>query len=144
MKNWLLRIVVPLAVCHPFAVHADAPAAAKGGRQDPFAPPQDQAAAPASGARPSDEAIRAAVRAVLQEMPESPLPATGSALSGGAYREFERKFSEAEKPHCMGPNALKHQPHSITTKNWNVGVSGLFALPFWGAAIMRGKCSWSR
>ena len=105
------------------------------------APPPPPAA---PSARPSDEAIRAAVRAILDEMPADAMPAGGTALSGGAYREFARKFSGAEKPHCLGSNALKHQPAGFSTKNWNFGFGGLAALPFWGAAIARGKCSWSR
>ena len=141
MKAWLLTMLVPLA-------HADAPDMPRPPQPDPFAAPAAQAAAPAPGARPSDEAIKAAVRATLEEMPYGPLPAGGTALSGGPYREFARKFSEAEKAHCMGPNALKHQPHSKVVKtifgDFVVGAGGLFALPFWGAAIVRGKCSWSR
>jgi hypothetical protein len=137
MKAWFLRTLLPLAACHPLTVHADAPPLSKPAQEDPFA-------APVRSARPSDEAIRAAVRATLDEMPDSPMPAGGTALSGGPYREFARKFSLAEKPHCLGPDPLKHQPHSITTKNWVFGVGGIFALPFWGAAIVRGKCSWTR
>ena len=134
MKAWLLRILVPLAACHPCIVQADAPQLSE----------PAQPAAPAPSARPSDEAIRAAVRAVLEEMPADAVPAKGTALSGGAYKEFARKFSEAEKAHCLGPNALKHQPSHFSTKTWNYGFGGVFALPFWGAAILRGKCSWGR
>jgi len=134
MKAWFLRTLLSLAACHPLIVHADAPPLSK---EDPFA-------APVRSGRPSEEAIRAAVRATLEEMPDNALPAGGTALSGGPYREFARKFALAEKPHCLGPDPLKHQPHSITTKNWVFGVGGIFALPFWGAAIVRGKCSWTR
>lgn len=144
MKAWLLKILVPLAACQAFAAHADAPSLASNVPRDPFALPAPQAAGPVASARPSDEAIRAAVRATLDEIPESTMPSSGTALSGGAYREFARKFSEAEKPHCMGPNALKHQPNTFSTKTWNFGFTGLAALPFWGAAILRGKCNWNR
>ncbi|RZA33691.1 MAG: hypothetical protein EOP92_19545 [Lysobacteraceae bacterium] len=136
MNALLLTIPVLLAAGPVSLVHAEAPPASANTQQD---------AAPRSlSARPSDEAIRAAVRATLDEFPDSPPPAGGTALSGGPYREFARKFSEAEKPHCMGPNALKHQPAGFSTKNWNFGFGGLAALPFWGAAIARGKCSWNR
>jgi hypothetical protein len=77
-------------------------------------------------------------------MPADAMPAGGTALSGGAYREFARKFSEAEKAHCLGPDALKHQPAGFSTKNWNFGFGGLAGLPFWAAAIARGKCNWTR
>lgn len=143
MKAWPLRILLPLACCQPLLVHAYAPPGSKSAQADPFAVPAPQFAAPALGARPSDEAIKAAVRAVLEEMPAEAMPINGTALSGGTYREFARKFSEAEKPHCLGPNATKHQPAGFSTKNWNFGFGGLFALPFWGAAIVRGKCSWN-
>ncbi len=141
MKAWLPTILVPL--CPIFAAYADAPPPARNTLQDPFALPVPQPA-PLPTARPSDEAIRAAVRATLEEMPETPMPATGQALSGGAYREFARQFSQAEKPHCMGPNALKHQPAGFSTKTWNFGFAGIMALPLWGAAILRGKCNWTR
>jgi hypothetical protein len=140
MKAWLLRTLLPLAACLPLIVQADPPPSSRAAQEDPFAQPATQR----SSARPSDEAIRAAVRATLDEMPDNPTPATGTALSGGPYREFARQFSQAEKPHCLGPDPLKHQPHSITTKNWVFGVGGIFALPFWGAAIVRGKCNWTR
>lgn len=145
MKAWLVRILMPLAVCHAFPALADAPAAARPVQADPFAGVDTQpAAGPSAGARPSDEAIKAAVRAVLEEMPLEAMPAGGTVLSGGAYKEFARKFSEAEKPHCLGPNATRHQPAGFSTRNWNFGFPGLGALPFWGAAILRGKCSWNR
>jgi len=142
MKSWLLRILVPLASCQPLFVHADAPAIARPVQADPFAAPGTWPAAPS--ARPSDEAIKAAVRATLEETPPDAMAASGTVLSGGAYKEFARKFSEAEKPHCLGPNATRHQPSGFSTKHWNFGFGGLAALPFWGAAILRGRCSWNR
>lgn len=144
MKAWILRLLLPLATCQPLLVQADAPASTARVPADPFALPAAPATAPAPGARPSDEAIRAAVRATLDEMPASPMLSGGTALSGGPYREFERKFAFAAKPHCLGPDPLKHQPHAIQTKTWVFGVGGIYALPFWAAAIVRGKCSWTR
>lgn len=148
MKAWLLRILLPLASCQPLLVHADAPAIPRPAQADPFGAVEAQPVAPAPSARPSDEAIKAAVRQILDEMPAGAMPGSGTALSGAPYKEFARRFSEAEKAHCMGPNALKHQPHSTVVKtifgDFAIGAGGLFALPFWGAAIVRGKCSWSR
>jgi hypothetical protein len=144
MKALVLNILVLLAIGPASAVHAAAPPASQSTQPKAATMPNETAGPPTVSARPSDEAIRAAVRATLDELPDSPLPASGTALSGGPYREFARKFSEAQKPHCMGPNALKHQPPGFSTKNWNFGFTGLAALPFWGAAIARGKCSWSR
>lgn len=112
--------------------------------KDPFARPGPPAPQPRPGARPSDEEIRKAVREVLAETPAQPLSGSGPAISGGPYKEFARQFSEAERPHCMGPNPLKHQPASTVYKGWNIGAGGIFALPFWAAAIVRGKCNWNR
>ncbi|KFI06782.1 hypothetical protein [Massilia sp. BSC265] len=147
MKATFLTILVALAAGPVLLARADAPDTPRLPQPDPFARPATQATAPGqstiASTRPSDEAIKAAVRAVLEEMPASAMPSSGTALSGGAYKEFARKFSEAEKPHCLGPNATRHQPSTFSTKNWNYGFGGLFALPFWGAAILRGKCSWN-
>ncbi|MCC2955922.1 hypothetical protein LK542_09885 [Massilia sp. IC2-477] len=143
MKAWHPTLFLPLA----FAAHADAPPVVRDPLQDPFALPAPQQAPP-PGARPSDEAIRAAVRATLEEMPDSSTPMSGQALSGGPYREFARKFALAAKPHCLGPDPLRHQPHSTVVKtifgDFAVGVGGIYALPFWGAAVFRGKCNWTR
>jgi hypothetical protein len=95
--------------------------------------------------RLSDEVISKAVRETLAEHPGSPKLQSGQALSGDAYRKFERGFSEAEKPGCLNPDALKFQPSSKVVKgpggDYVVGVTGLFALPFWAAAVLRGKCN---
>lgn len=146
MKARFLTILVPLAATPALLVHADAPDGRKATAYDPFATP---GAPPATaGVRPSDEAIQAAVRATLDDMPLNAMPGAGDVLGGHPYREFARKFSAARKPHCLGPDPLKHQPHSIVVKtvlgDYAVGVGGIYALPFWGAAVVRGKCSWSR
>ena len=104
---------------------------------------------PALSLRLSDEVISKAVRETLAEQAAgqtgSPRLASGKALSGDAYRKFEKGFSEAEKPGCMGPDALKFQPSTTVVnaggQGYNVGFTGLFALPFWAAAIVRGKCN---
>jgi hypothetical protein len=103
---------------------------------------------PALSLRLTDAVISKAVRETLAEQAAgqtgSPRLASGKALSGEAYRKFEEGFSEAEKPGCFGPDALKFQPSTKVVKaggqDYVVGVAGLFALPFWGAAILRGKC----
>jgi hypothetical protein len=41
----------------------------------------------------------------------------GTALSGNPYREFARQFSQTRKAHCLGPDALTHQPHTFETKD---------------------------
>lgn len=131
-------ILSALAAAPALPGSADAPAAPKDSPHTLFVAPDGQVAAPRAGARPSEEAIRAAIRATLDEMPLPAPSVGGAALSGTPYQEFARKFSEAAKPHCMGPDALRHQPSGIG----NVKLGGLFGLPFWGAAIVRGKCSW--
>ncbi|WP_288381502.1 hypothetical protein [uncultured Massilia sp.] len=144
MKTWPLPALA-LATAPLFAAYADWQEAPPHVGKDPFALPDTQAPPPPAGARPSDEAIRKAVREVMADYPDKPFTASdGTALSGGPYKEFSRQFSEAKKPHCMGPDPLKHQPHSIETKSWVIGASGIFALPFWAAAIVRGKCNWTR
>lgn len=106
--------------------------------------PRKPGAAPPLSLRLTDAVISKAVRETLAEQPGSPKLSSGTALSGDAYRKFERGFSEAEKPSCLGPNALKFQPSTKVVKaggqDYVVGVAGLFALPFWAAAIARGKC----
>jgi hypothetical protein len=94
--------------------------------------------------RLTDEVISKAVRETLAEQPGSPRLRSENALSGDAYRKFERAFSEAEKPGCLHPDAMKFQSPTTVVKaggqDYVVGVAGLFALPFWAAAIVRGKC----
>jgi|AraplaDrversion2_2_1032049.scaffolds.fasta_scaffold01670_23 hypothetical protein len=101
-------------------------------------------AQPKLSLRLTDEVISKAVRETLAEQAGSPKLQSGKALSGDAYQKFEHAFSEAEKPGCLGPDALKFQPSTTTIGKggggWNVGVGGLFALPFWAAAVVRGKC----
>ncbi len=150
MKVWFPKLLLSLPIISACLAHADAPLPADYLRRAPNGP----VAAPLPGARPSDEAIRAAVREILAEVPARSLygsdtaPAGGTALSGGAYREFARQFSLAGKPHCLGPDPLRHQPHGFVAKtvlgDYVIGASGIFVLPFWGAAIVRGKCSWTR
>ena len=107
------------------------------------APPPVKApdATPSLRARLTDDVVKQAVRETLADSPREPKSApSGQALSGERYQTFSREFTEAQKPSCLGPNALKFQPAGFSTKNWNFGVGGVFALPFWAAAIVRGKC----
>ena len=104
------------------------------------------AAQPPLSLRLTDEVINKAVRETLLEQGRTGVKREpGKALSGDAYQKFERGFSEAEKPGCMGPNALKFQPSGTVVKTpfgaFNVGAGGIFALPFWAAAVVRGKCN---
>jgi hypothetical protein len=105
--------------------------------------------------RLTDEAISKAVRETLLEEGRSDAGAgtglgikreQGKALSADAsYQKFERGFSEAQKPGCLGPDATRFQPSGTVVNTplgkFNVGVGGIFALPFWAAAIARGKCN---
>jgi hypothetical protein len=91
--------------------------------------------------RLSDEVISKAVRETLAEQKGNPKLQPGKALSGDPYQKFERGFSEARKPDCLHPDALKFQPSSTVIGGWNIGVGGLLALPFWAAAVSRGKCN---
>jgi hypothetical protein len=85
--------------------------------------------------RLDDEAIRKAVRETLAETP-APAKDHGPVLQGDAYGKFERQFDDARIPSCWQPNAMKHQPPRIGP----IAVGGILALPFWGAAIVTGKC----
>ena len=105
---------------------------------------EERKAQPGLSLRLTDEVISKAVRETLAEQPGSPRLRSDRALSGDAYQKFERAFSEAEKPGCLNPDALKFQSPTTTVKaggqDYVVGVGGLFAIPFWAAAIVRGKC----
>jgi hypothetical protein len=97
--------------------------------------------APSLRARLSEDVVKQAVRETLAEGPREATNApSGRALSGDRYQSFARTFSEAQIPSCLGPDALKHQPNKFDTKNWHFEANGTMALPFWAAAIMRGKC----
>ena len=101
----------------------------------------EPAAAPSLRARLTDDVVKQAVRETLAEDPREPKPApSGRVLSGDRYQSFARTFSEAQIPSCLGPDALKHQPNKMDTKNWHFEANGTMALPFWAAAIARGKC----
>jgi len=96
-----------------------------------------------------DDAIARAVRETVaesKEMEKAREGTTSAALSlkgvlkGDQYDEFGRQFSEAQKPTCLGPDALKHQPAGFTYGGWNFSLGPLLTLPFWTAAVVRGKC----
>ena len=93
-----------------------------------------------------DPLIEQAVRETIAESREKNKDRLGAksaatgALSSDKYEEFGRQFSEAKKPGCFGPDALKHQPAGFTYGGWNFGLAGPLVLPFWGVAILRGKC----
>ena len=96
---------------------------------------------PSLRARLTDEAIASAVRETLaQDKPKTAPAPTGTALSGDRYRNFSRAFAESAKPSCLGEDALRFQPAQLDTKDWHFEAKGLMALPFWAAAIARGKC----
>ena len=105
--------------------------------------PATQPPAPLS-LRLSNEVIGKAVRETLAEQASGNKLHAEKALSGNAFQKFERAFSEAEKPDCLHPDAMKFQPHSLTFKlggqTYGIGVGGQLAIPFWIAAIVRGKC----
>ena len=96
-----------------------------------------------------DDAIAKAVRETVAEskgMEKAREGTTSAALSlkgvlkGDQYDAFGRQFSEAQKPSCLGPDALKHQPAGFTYGGWNFSLGPLLTMPFWTAAVVRGKC----
>ena len=93
-------------------------------------------------ARLTEDLIKQAVRETLAEKPvKRETSPGGQVLSGDKYQAFSRDFSESKKPSCMGPDATKFQPASISTKDWNFSAHGLFVLPFWAAAIVKDQCN---
>lgn len=86
--------------------------------------------------RLDEDAIRKAVRETLAETPV-PAKDRGPVLRGDAYERFERQFDDARLPSCWQPDAMKHRPPRIGP----VALGGILALPFWGAAIVTGKCN---
>jgi hypothetical protein len=97
------------------------------------------------GLRLTDEAVSKAVRESLAESPRIPLQQSGKVLSGDPYQKFERGFSEARKPDCLHADAMKFQPHGLSFKllgqEYVMEATGRIAIPFWIAAIVRGKCN---
>jgi hypothetical protein len=95
--------------------------------------------------RLTDEVISKAVKESLAESPRVTKQQSGRVLSGDKYEKFSRDFSEAEKPGCLNPDAMKFQPHSLSFKllgqEYEMAATGKLAIPFWIAAIARGKCN---
>lgn len=88
--------------------------------------------APPKSARPSDEAIRAAVRATVAERPANPRLHEADTLRANRYDLFARQVEDATVPDCLHPDGLKRQPTFF--------LSGWIALPFVAVAKLRGKC----
>ena len=92
-------------------------------------------------ARLTDEVIQQAVRETRDEHPaEGDAAPSGQVLRGERAQAFARAFTYAQKPSCMGSDALKFQPAEIYTKDWHFAAKELMALPFWASAIVKGKC----
>jgi hypothetical protein len=83
-------------------------------------------------ARPSDEVIRAAVRATVAERPATPRLHEADTLRANRYELFARQVEEATVPDCLHPDGLKRQSTFF--------FSELLALPFVAVAKIRGKC----
>lgn len=84
----------------------------------------------------------AAVKLAVREASASaPLPASSRrGLAYGAdsqYRQFDLAFAYARRPDCLHPDGLKFQPAALG----QVELDSEFAIPFWIAAIAKGKCN---
>jgi hypothetical protein len=90
----------------------------------------------AAPSRPGDEAIRRAVREVLDENPDNPRRHEPDTIRGNRYQGFAEQFSEAKVPDCLHSDALKRQPPRIGP----IAFKGLYAVPFVVLAKVRGKC----
>lgn len=82
--------------------------------------------------RPSDEAIRAAVRATLAERPGNPRLHEADTLRANRYDAFARQVEDATVPDCLHADGLKRQPTFFLT--------GVLALSFIPIAWLRGEC----
>ena len=85
--------------------------------------------------RLDEDAIRKAVRDTLAET-RATANDRGPVLRGDAYDKFARQFDDARLPSCWQPDAMKHRPPHVGP----IALGGILALPFWGAAIVTGKC----
>ena len=89
-------------------------------------------------ARINDPAvIQAAVREAVENIAAKDAGGQSGVLSAGSQQTFARSFDEARVPDCLHPDAMKHQPPKIGP----IGIGGIYALPFWISAIVRGKCN---
>ncbi|MDQ2821717.1 MAG: hypothetical protein M3Y65_15215 [Pseudomonadota bacterium] len=89
-------------------------------------------------ARINDPAmIRAAVREAVENIAAKEAGGQSGVISAGDQQNFARSFDEARVPDCLHPDAMKHQPPKIGP----IGIGGIYALPFWLSAIVRGKCN---
>lgn len=82
-------------------------------------------------------AIRAAVKEAVAASDAPPPGAKGNVLGSDGRSGMTRAFDEARVPDCLHPDALKHQPAAIGP----IGIGGIYALPFWLSAVVRGKCN---
>ncbi len=147
MKNTAVAGTLVLAFAGCLAAVAQDSAPSK--HTDPFAAPGKNR--PLPGLRLNDDIIRNAVRATIKESKEDrKVTSSGRVLSASKdndpYVKFGRQFSQAQVPGCIGPDPLKHVPTGtvIRSKNfgdWAIGVGGVFAAPFWGYAVLTGKCN---
>lgn len=85
-----------------------------------------------STALPSEDAIRAAVRATLAEKLDNPRLHEADTFRANHYDIFARKVEEATVPDCLHEDGLKRQPTFF--------LGGLLALPFIAVAKVRGTC----
>jgi hypothetical protein len=97
---------------------------------------EDARARPGLNLPMTDPVIQKAVRETLADSRPGPLK-EGQTLQGEAYDKFSRQMDEARVPSCWRPDAMKHQPPRLGPIN----LGGILALPFWGAAIVSGKCN---
>jgi hypothetical protein len=102
----------------------------------------EKARAGSSAASPdtimTNPAVSKAVRDTLAESRPAPLKGDGGrSLRGDTYDKFTRQVDEALVPSCWRPDAMKHSPPKIGP----IGLGGVLALPFWGWAIVSGKCN---
>ena len=81
--------------------------------------------------------IRAAVQEAIDNTAAKDAGDQGGVLRASGNQTFARSFEEARVPDCLHPDAMKNQPSKIGP----VDIGGIYALPFWLSAIVRGKCN---
>lgn len=131
-----MRHLAVCLLCLSLAARAEPPAPLSATLAAPAAAPAQDAQPPATSPtlrnRISDDAIRKAIKATLDETWENPRRRENDTISATPYETFGRDFSEAKVPDCLHSEGLKRQPTFF--------LGGLLALPFVAVAKIRGKC----
>lgn len=137
-----VEVSLPAGQAAPVAVISEDWAAPRPAPPPP-APLLQKKAPAAPAVELTDKRIKEAVAATIAATPEKDdVPANqqpglrAPVLSAEQYKTFEKEFSYAEVPYCLGANALKFQPPKVGP----IVFGGILGIPFLLLAAARGKC----